>query len=229
MAVQRLTAANIETAVLEIMGYSASTTAPWGSAANFYVRMNEYAQRLPFRLNMLARQMGIKTPIHFECWKSSCNSSTSGTTVVKVTAATATIYLPSDYDHYISFWDITDKHKIPVIKDVDKYHSDLANAVAGPTQAVEISGFVLDGSDWRRSATLYPTPTGTPSIRLQYYRLPAIMDAAGEYPDIDPKYESLFIYGTVCDLARNTAFEYDRYAALEKEMMADMISTARSV
>lgn len=232
---QRLNLSQIETAILQVMGYSSSTTAPWASSANLYLRINDYGQRLPMRLNGIARSMGLAVPVRFDCWRTSANSSTSGTSVPVVAAGSSTVYLPVNYDHYISFYDLTHNRPIRVIQDADRWHVKYVRAPAGPPAVIEIGGFTTDGSsNWRRTATLYPAvPSGvTPSIRMQYWRLPTAMPGVSpstEYPDIDPKYEALFVYGPICDLARNTGFEYDRYAAWEKEMLIDMVSTSRSM
>ena len=101
---------------------------------------------------------------------------------------------------------------------------------AGPIEAIELFGFV----DGRGRGTLYPaTASGaTPSIRLTYYRLPTAMPGDSpetEFPDIDPKYQDLTIYGSVVELSRNTGFEFDRYAGIEREMLLDLASTAKGM
>uniref|UniRef100_A0A6M3L6Q9 Uncharacterized protein n=2 Tax=viral metagenome TaxID=1070528 RepID=A0A6M3L6Q9_9ZZZZ len=244
MAVQRLNLKQIEDAILQIMGFDSSENAPWKTSATLYQRINEYGQRLPMRLNQIARETNVPTPVHFDMWKSSCNSSTTGTTVVLVAASSATIYFPTDYDHTISLYDITNKRPIQLIDNVDKWHYErLVHGPAGPPRYVEIGGFASDGAAaWRRTATLYPaTESGvTPSVRLKYWRIPAAMTATvaaqaqSQYPDVDPKYESLFIYGPVIDLARidlarqqNLGFE--QWVRLERELLVEMLSTCRSI
>ena len=235
MAVQRLSLSQIESAILEIVGYSSSANAPWGSSANLYLRVNEYGQRLPMHLNSLARQMNMPTPVRFDMWRNTVDSDTSGADVPLVSSGSQYVYLPVDYDQWVSFWDLTNSRPISVIENVDKWHSEILLLPEGPPQYIEIQGFVTDGSgNWRRRAKLYPaTEAGTtPSFRMEYWKLPATMPGVSptvEYPDIDPKYESIFIYGPICDLARNTGFEYDRYAALEKDLLIEMLSTARSL
>ena len=237
MAIQRLCLLDIETAILEATHYNSSANAPWALSCNLYKRINEYGQRLPMRLNEIAAQIGMQVPIHFDYLKTTANSSTSGTTVPVVSAGSSTIYMPTDYDHYMSFYDITNKRPIHVIENVDKWHyEELIKVPTGPPQYIEIMGFTTDGSsNWRRSGTLYPaTVSGvTPSIRLHYWRLPAIMAGTGpatEYPDIDPKYESLFIYGPVCELTRSIDPDtYAAYSMLEKELLTQMVMTSRSL
>jgi len=240
MAIQRLSLKDIEDAILQATGYSSSTTAPWKSSATLYTRINEYMQRLAMRLNQIAVELSqagqinpADLPLHFDCWKTTADSGTATTEGPQVAATTATFYLPADYDHYISFYDLTVKRPIPVIERVDKYFIEsLVTAAPGPARAIEIGGFSGASGTWRRNGTIYPTPDGTPSFRLTYWRIPATMltsAANTEYPDIDPKYESLAIYGPIVDLARSTGFEFDRFAALEKELLVEMCMTARSV
>jgi hypothetical protein len=238
MAIQRLSLADITTAILEIMMYSASTNAPWGSNVTLYKRINEYMQRLPMRINTVARELAvqglIKTdalPIHMDMWHTDATSATTGTGL-RIAASASTVYLPIDFDYPIAFYDITGKRSIHIIEDPDKWLDDeIVQAPPGVPKRIHIQGYCLDGTDWRRQAVLYPSTVSgvTPSIRLSYYRLPAIMPgttASAEYPDIDPKYESIVIYGPICDLARNTGFEYDRYSKLEREMLVEMCLTA---
>lgn len=236
MATLRISLNDIETAILEITHYSTSANAPWARSANLYMRINEYGQRLPMHLNSIAMQAGVATSVHFDCWKTTATSSTSGAGNVVVAASSSTIYMPTDYDHWISFYDVTNKRPIPVIEHVDRWHyEDLVLAPPGPPQYVEIGGMGTGDSAWRRTATTYPaTLTSiTPSIRLQYWRLPAKMAGTtpnAEYPDIDGKYESLFIYGPVCDLTRHTDPDtYGTYSALEQQLLTEMVMTARSL
>ena len=232
MAIQRLTLAQIAANILEIMGYKSSTQAPWSSDDTLYLRINEYGQRLPMRLNTIAAQMEIPTPVRFSMWRTVADSGTATITGIQVAAGSATCYLPVNYDHWISFYNLTDSKAVYPIKDSRRWEIDeLVTSPPGMVRYIDIGGFTTEGVNWRRLATLYPTPISgnTPSIRLEYYRLPAAMSVVGDYPDVDPKYESIFIYGTITDLARSTGQEFDRYAALEKEMLVEMLSTCRSV
>jgi len=231
MAIQRLALSDIETAVLQIMGYGASTASPWKTQANFYVRVNEYMQRIPAKISAVSnelRQRGTKLPYNgiprFDFWRTQGNITT--------TSGSATAYMPADYDHYISFWDNTNSQPISVVEDVDRYHQELRTESAGPPRHIELLGFATNGSTWVRQATIFPaTMSGiTPSIRCTYWRIPAKMagaSPAAEYPDIDPKWESIAIYGTVCDLARPIKLELPQYQELEKEMLTEMAMTAR--
>jgi hypothetical protein len=240
MAVQRLTLDQIETAVLQIMGYSESANAPWTSQPNLWKRINEYMQRLPMRLNTVAREMATQgllkpteLPLHFDMWLTEATSAATGTGF-KIAASASTAYMPTDFDAVQTCYDLTGKRYVPVVESVDKWMADeLTNAPPGTPKCIKLLGYALDGSDWRRSATIYPSTVSgvTPSMRLAYFRLPAIMVGTlptAEYPDIDPKYGSISIYGTVCDLARGTGFEFTQYAQLEREMLTEMCLTARS-
>jgi hypothetical protein len=238
MAIQRISLAHIETAVLQTMGYGSNETAPWETAGNLYLRVNEYIQRLPQKATLLARQLGSIGPnetIRFDMWKTTAVSGIVDDVIaeVYVVAGSSTIYFPTDYDQIINLYDVTNKRDIPVVTEVDRrYIERLRNKVAGPSEAVEIGGFATITSFWRRKCTLYPAVAAAvvPSLTLTYWRIPAKMAGSApeaEYPDIDPKFESLAIYGPICDLSRNTGFESARYEQLEKEMLTEMIYTAR--
>jgi len=231
MAVQRLTLAQLETAILEAMGYASSSVAPWNNAATLYLRINDYMQRLPQkiadRVNDL-RSQGMRIPYsgvpRFDMWRSTGNMTTA--------SGNSTVFFPTDYDHYVGFWDATNNRTIDPISDVERFHIDLKKAPAGPPEAIEILGFVTNGSTWVRQGKMYPSTVSgtTPSISLTYWRIPANMpgnNAAAEYPDIDPKWESLPIYGTITDIARPSAPEYDRYTALENALLMQLAMTAK--
>ncbi len=228
MAIQRLTLAQIETAALQALGYVSSAVAPWVSAANFYLRVNQYMQRLPQRLTVIGRQAGLikptSGPLRFDMWRT--------TATLTGTAGSQTLWLPVDYDHFISFYDFTNKRNIDPVEEVDRYWVDrLRNATPGPPQAIEILGFASNGGAWQRKATLHPATIAgiTPSVSLTYWRLPLAMTLGTEYPDIDPKYEALALYGTIAELARPASPEFDRYTALENSMLAEMALTAEAL
>jgi len=243
LSIQRLTLAQIETAVLQIAGFASSAVAPWGSAANFYLRANEYGQRLPQKIAAAAQELRANGQVlpyngipRFDMWKTvSAASGTSTTTGVQVASASQTIYMPVDFDHWISLYDVTNKRNLDPVEDVDKWHLEaLRDKPAGPPEAFEMLGFATEGSNWRRVAKLYPATAAstTPNLLLTYWRLPAAMPGnspSAEYPDVDPKYESIWIWGTATDLARQSGFEFDRCAALEKEMLLEMAMTARGM
>lgn len=238
MAVQRLNLTQIEAAILEACGFTSSALAPWGSSATLYVRINTYGQRLPMRLNQVGRELVSQgllppdaLPIHLGCWRTVSTSGTSTTTGIQVTAATSLCYMPADYDEYISFYDVTEKRDIPAFSGADKYLSEeLVNATPGPARAIELQGFAAESTNWRKTGYLYPTPSGTPSIRLTYWRLPAVFPGSSpnaEYADIDPRYQDIFVIGPVADLTRPTDPEtYATYSQLEHDMLVDMCLTA---
>lgn len=235
MAVQRLTLAQITTEILRITGYTASSLAPWSSDANLYVVINRYGQRLPLRCAQVAiSTLGLSQgTIRFDMHRTVVNSATTGTGL-RIAASSSTAYLPTDFDAAISWWDRTNNRRIRPIVGVAKWHDEVKTKPAGPPEAIEILGVVLDSSDWRRQATLHPaTVSGvTPSVELTYYRLPAIMPGSApssEYPDTDIKYQDLWIYGPVLELMRPGDPAYDRYAALEKELLVDLAQTAKAV
>jgi hypothetical protein len=187
------------------------------------------------RLNTLAAQMQMPTPVHFDMWRTVADSGAATTTGLQVAAGSPVAYLPNDYDHWISFLNLADNSKIHPVSSTRRWEeNELLDAPPGMTRYIDIGGFVTQGVNWRRQCTLYPAPPTAvlPSIRMEYWRLPAIMpnvQAAVEYPDIDPKYDYIFVCGPVTDLARSTGQEFDRYAAQEKELLVEMLSTCRSV
>ena len=235
MAIQRLSLTQIGGALREIMGSAKSLAAPWKTDINLALIINTYGQRLPMRLNTIAAQMQMPTPVRFDMWKTVADSAAVTTVGIQVAAGSPTAYMPNDYDHWISFLNQTDNSKIHPISQTRRWETDdLLDAAPGMTCYIDIGGFVTQGVNWRRQATLYPTPPTAylPAIRLEYYRLPAIMpnvQPGVEYPDIDPKYDYIFVCGPVTDVARSTGQEFDRFAAQEKELLVEMLSTCRSV
>ena len=235
MAVQRLSLTQIRANILEILGYSTSANAPWSLDSTLDLRINQYGQRLPMRLNSMARQLNLPTPVRLDCWRTTADSSNSTTAAIQVAIGSATVYMPVDLDAAISYYDLDNKRPIYPLEGAYRYEiEDLVNSPPGLPKYIEVGGYVTEGSNWRRQATIYPAPisTYTYSLRLEYWRLPTSMpgeDPNYEYPDIDPKYESLFVFGPVTDLTRSTGQEFDRYAAIEKEMLVEMLSTARAI
>lgn len=230
MAVLRLTLANLETEILRLTGYDASTDAPWATQANLYRIINIYGQRLPMRLTQVARQLGVVGPAdtaRFDMWRTVANLTTS--------SGSSNVDFPTDYDHWISFYDNTNARRVDPVENVDKYHiKKLRDKAAGPPEAIEIMGFLTSGANWVRRGILYPdTASGvTPSISCTYWRLPAIFAGAApttEYPDADYKYHALWIYGPMCEILRNSGPSYDRFQAIELELLTDLALTARAM
>jgi hypothetical protein len=228
MAVQRLTLTQIKTELLRIAGgYDGSTSADWLTDANLYRIVNLYLQRLPARCAQVARE--LKLPVagnsmHFTMWRRSATATTSaGEGNLVVVAGSSTVTIPTDHDETISWYDETDKRLLTEVTNVDKYDSRLRDLPPGPPVVVEMTGI----SSARKTGKFYPaTKSGvTPVITLTYFGLPAKMAGSApdtEYPDIGAKWESLSIYGPALELTRPSSPTYDRYAALERELLVDL-------
>ena len=205
--------------------------------ANLYIVVNRYAQRIPSRMTTVVRQSGIDLPygtLRPSMWKTQ-NGTATGSGVT-----TASLYLlPNDYDHYIAFYDTTAGYQnrvVPVLKDVNKNYPELVNRPYGePVEAVEILDFQSVSSVWRRVARRWPgLPTGgvVTDLNLLYYRLPAAMagtDPDNEYPDTDLKFQDLWVFGPVLELLRKDDPSYERYVALEQELLLDLAYTSKAV
>ena len=233
MAVQRLTLAQIETEILRITGYSASTAAPWLTSANLYLRINSYIQALPVKLAQLVgnlRETGKMPPAsgvpRFDMWR------TEGTLPTK--AGVRTVSLPADYDHWIALWNNTSNDAVDVVENVTKYHHRLKKQVPGVVEAIEIMGYPeVDGAAKpQKYANVYPIPSVDQPIAITYWRLPRAMagtSTSNEFPDIDPKYEQLSVYGPVVELMRPTGPDFERYLSIEQNLLRDVALTARSI
>ena len=205
--------------------------------ANIVKVMNRYIQQLPTRAAMLLRQEGIsvkESTLHFDMWRDQWTSTvTPGSDSLVVTAGSSTVNLPDNYDHFISFYDLTHKKHIPVISLADSENikiEELLNKPAGPPEAIEIYGYTED-TLWFRTAKLFPdVPSGvTPSLRLEGWRLPAAAGTVDEYPDIDIKHEWLLVIGTAAEMMRKDDPNYDRYRQLEVEYMLPLAASARTL
>ena len=248
MAIQRLNLTQIRTEILRIVGnYADSTKADWRTDSNLYRIVNLYGQQLGIRSAMAARDNlppGVKR-LCFDMYKTHVEStaSASDTGLVISAGEPRPVYLPVDYDHHISFYDLTNSRPIDVVTDVTKRHLNLKKLTAytpsgagltpfaGPPEAIEILHYITISSTWRRTAILYPNlGVSTVVIELYYYRLPAIMagtDPDNEYVDADPKYQYLWIYGPVCELTRPNSPTYDRYKSLETDLLVDLAATGK--
>lgn len=231
--VQRLTLSQIETDILRITGYSASTLAPWLTSANLYLRVNAYIQALPVKLAQLVsvlRESGKMPPgggvPRWDMWR------TEGTVDCK--AGVSQAVLPEDYDTYVSFWNALSNDPIDVVENVAKYHIHLKKKPAGPIEAVEIMGSIpqMSAPMTKRVLNLYPTPSVDQAIQLVYWRIPRAMpgsSATTEYPDIpDPRYEQLAVFGPAVELLRPNDPDYERYLAAEQNLLRDAALTARA-
>jgi hypothetical protein len=233
MAIQRLSLSNILTELLRIVGFASSTVSDWATNANLYNIVNRYGQSIPIRMSQASQ-----SPKRLLCdmWRTVVASAATGTDAMLVAAGSSTVYLPVNCDYVVSVYDVTNKAKVEIITDIDRWHiDDIKKKDPGPPEVIELLGYTdyATDSSWRRYGTIYPaTVTGTtPSFTLTYYRLPAIMPGVAietEYPDADPKYHSLWIYGPAAELLGPSNPAYDRYAALEKELLLDLATVSRS-
>ena len=227
MAIQRINLTKIKTELLRICGYGSSATADWTSDANLYNVINRYGQSIPSRMMETAQR-----PNRLVCdmWRTVVNSSNVGTDVPIVAAGSSTIYFPVNLDYLVGIYDLTNKRIVPIISDVSRYWIDeLRTQMVGPPQKIELRGYETYATDstWRRVGTIWPsTETGiTPSFEVTYYRLPSIMAGVtpdDEYPDADPKFHSLWIYGPALELLSPSNPTYDRFVQLEKAMLLEL-------
>lgn len=237
MAVQRLTLNQIITQILNITGFDSSDVAPWESDANLTVKINMTTQKIGQKVARIILGTGAdvsKGNVKLDMWRSSADSTAStGAGNLVVSSGSSTVQLPADYDHWKSFWDSDlEQWFYPIERNHTQYMQRLLKRPPGPPEAIEILGY--GGTNWQRQCTLYPTPpTGvTPSITLDYWRIPAVMpgsDADNEYPDGDYKFHYLWVLEPVLELLRPDDAAYNRYKEVEQEMMLELAATARSV
>src|SRR5512146_193852 len=100
MAIQRLTLAQIETAICQIFGYADSSVSHWkgansaDSTANLILRVNSYVQRLPQKVTTVAKQANLVTQtagmLRFDMWRTTAN--------MVCASANQTAWFPADYD-----------------------------------------------------------------------------------------------------------------------------------
>lgn len=236
MAVQRLSLDNIKTELLRIAGYESSARADWQTDANLYRIINMYGQRLSLRAAQVAREAGLPpTGVpRFDMYKTRTTVTLAGGETSSDVRPQTTFAFPEDYDHWISFYDLTHKRPIRPTTEVSRWHLEkLKQKPLGPPEAIEIVDAYLSGSTWQRRGFTYPpSPSGVnPTVELWYYRLPAIMagtSPTAEYIDADVKYHSLWIYGPAVELLRPDDPVYDRYASLERELLLDLVYTGRA-
>lgn len=221
MAVQRLSLSDITTELRRIVGEAT----PANSAvtdAQIATIVNGYGQRLATRCAQIANRQASYP--RFDMWR------TDGT--LTCTQGSATVHFPSDYDSYIEFYNSTDRRPIYPAARLSSYaYTTLKHKAPGPPEVIEILDFVSSLSVWRRRGIIYPTPPAsvTPSISLLYHRLPAVMPNSAptsEYPDADPKYHWLWVYGPATELLRPTDSTYSRFQELEKELLKELAASA---
>ena len=236
MAVLRMTLAQIITEILHITGYDSSVNAPWETEANLIRKINMTAQKIAQRSTDILRAEGMMSKdgvVHFDMWRATIDSTASaGAGNLVVTAGTSTGDLPADYDHWISFYDLThERFFYPITQFHQERYRRLRREPAGPTKAIEIYEF--SGSNWQRQFRLLPDVESgvTPSIRMYYHRLPAIMpgsDTSAEYPDGDYKFHYLWVLETVLELLRIDDPAYNRYQEEESRIIRQLVATARA-
>lgn len=162
-------------------------------------------------------------PRHFGMYRAASTLSCS--------AGSATVYLPSDCDDPISFYDTATDKTLPVIENVKLYHPDLVKLPTGPARAIELLDFALNSTTWQRKARLWPTPVSgtTPTIDVDYWRLPASFANSSpteEYADCDPKFQMLFVYGTLLDLVYVDDPGYQAIKQMHDELFVKLLETA---
>ena len=226
MAILQLTLANCRDEIRRRIGERTGGTTisnPNVSDAELTRQINLYLQRLPRRTAQLTQS---PREIKFDMWRTFSD--------LTETAGSSTVYLPVDYDRFISFWDKTNGDKLMVVKDVEKYyrkrkHLDRADTDrTGPPEAIEILGFASNSGTWQRKALLHPnTASGvTPDIRITYWRLPATVSSDSDTLDLDIKYQDVAIYGPLLEFYRDDDPAYQRYEALEREILIGLAKTA---
>ncbi len=224
MATLRLSLDQIEIEILAITGYSASTTAPWTTAAKLYVKINFNAQKISQKVAIVSRAMG-KEFKGVGMWNTSATSTSSAAVGSFVIAQGAsTMLFPDDLDTITTLHDTTHDREIVEIRNKgQRQYRELRARTAGPPEAYEITGT----TGVRRNGRLLPdTAAGVdPTIRLHYYRTPAIMpgsDSANEHPDADNKWHYLWVLVTVLEVLRPDDAAYSRYQELEIAMITEL-------
>ncbi len=231
MAVQRLTLAQITAQILNLYGVYQSADAWWSSDANLYKYINRAGQNIPIKVGMLLKS---NKPVLIDFWRDTVTSATSGTSLY-IAASASTGYLPTDYYHYESFYDLTNKRPVYVIDNPVRHIRTielLKNKPAGPPEAIELNDMTLNSTTWCRQFTIYPSTISgvTPSISLVYYRLPATMagsDASAEYPDAPVEFHSLWVYGPLLDLMAPNHANYERVKLLHDELIGALAAHAK--
>lgn len=232
MAVQRLTLTNL---IAQIRIAIAEPTAARSKVTDAEIAqiVNGTGSRIGLKVAAMLRASGKvdAQEIHLDMYRTVTTSATTGTGLV-CAAATSTGYLPVDYDHYVSFYNLTDNKPMPVVSDVSRYHA-IRSKTAGPSECIEILDFTTDdSSNWRRQFKIWPpvATAVTPSIELVYWRIPASMANAtpsAEYPDTDTKYQWLWVYDPVLELMRPDYPSYERYKGFADELLTGLAATAR--
>jgi hypothetical protein len=197
---------------------------------SIYRQINSYLQGIRQHIHSRLRTEGVSLR-HGELFLDAYR--TSG--ILTVTAGSSTAYMPVDTDGVITLWDSTNSRKLDFVENPSKYFATRSRrAVPGPPEWIVSEGWALNGSDWQRKVTIYPsTVTGvTPSIAIEYYRIPATMpesDATAEYPDIDPQFQDVLIYGVVTSMMGSVHPAYQEYRTKETELLLAMARHSKVV
>lgn len=230
MAELRISLADINTELLRIVGnYSSNDKAPWGTAAKLYLIINAWSARLPANVAKIAAANGmpIKGKFRFDMYRTSGSMTTS--------SGSQTATFPTDYDHWISFYDETNAHPVHPIRDVSRWHKDLkTQSASSDTEYIEIYDFGTPSSSSVRTATLWPQVTTgvTPNITVEYWRLPAKLAGStpsSEYPDADPRFHPLWIYGPAAEVLGPNDPSYALYKGKEDALLMELATTARAI
>jgi hypothetical protein len=236
MAIQRSTVDELITEIRRNIGEPTAARSHV-SDAEIYMLLNRYLQKLAHRLANALRAEGIRVKdggLRFDMWRDSWLSTDNNQADALVVAeGSSAVYLPTNYDHCVSFFDETHERQLFVIHDPSFLTSkiqELKNRPVGPPEAIQIKGYTTNGTYWVRECVLYPdTPSGvTPSLTLEGWRLPAKITIGSEFPDIDPKYEELLVVGLSAMLLRKDDPNYKRFADEENVLLLTVASTARA-
>lgn len=236
MAILRLSLDNIEQEILDATGYTASTKAPWATAANLYRKINLTGQKVVQKAADVLREQGKLsmhgTP-HFDMWKTRASSTIStGVTNFVVTAGSTAVLLPNNYDQWISFYDTAHKQFIYPIKQshAERYRRLLERAPS-PIEAIEIQGTNSAGA--QRDARWLPDVEAgvTPAVDMEYFRIPATMPGSSpsaEFPDADYKFHYLWILEPLLLVMASDDPAYENYLGQEKELIGQLASSAEA-
>jgi len=224
MATLRLNLDQIETEILHITGYSASTTAPWTTQANLYRKINFNAQKIAQKVAIASRAMG-KDFEGIGMWNTTATATTSsGVGNFVIVAGSSALLFPDDLDTILTLHDTTNDREVPpIVNKGQKAYRQLRARSAGPAEAYELT----DTTGVRRNGRLLPDTASAvePPLRLHYYRTPAIMpgsDGSSEFPDADNKWHYLWVLETVLEVLRPDDAAYERYEKLENSMINEL-------
>lgn len=236
MAIERLNLTHIVAEIRRNIGEESAARSQISNTStdstNLYRVVNRVIQQLPKRLGMILKAEGRSSKqgsAYLDCWRTPLTALSGGSVGSNV------LYTPVDYGHWITFYDNTGAKRLHVVENVDKWHvTDLKNATATATPtAIEIMGYETSGSNFLRRCRVFPVPTGavTPSVSVEYWRIPAQMDAStpdSVYPDIDPVFQDILVYSGTLEMMRRDDPSYGRFQDKEKEMLTDMAYAARA-